>query len=149
MKRVGDTLLGVATQCVQAKNVLRTSAQTLSNLCLKLNAKLGGTNAIVLPSMRPALFNEPLIILGVSVSHPPPGDPRKPTITTMAASMDAHPWRYAQCVRVQYAERTADKATGRIRETRPDHLVHMRDMCKAMLVQFYKATHFKVRAVRM
>ncbi|PIK49325.1 eukaryotic translation initiation factor 2c [Apostichopus japonicus] len=42
VKRVGDTLLGVATQCVQVKNVNRTTAQTLSNLCLKINVKLGG-----------------------------------------------------------------------------------------------------------
>ena len=44
VKRVGDTVLGMATQCVQAKNVNKTSAQTLSNLCLKINVKLGGVN---------------------------------------------------------------------------------------------------------
>jgi len=33
VKRVGDTLLGMATQCVQVKNVIKTSPQTLSNLC--------------------------------------------------------------------------------------------------------------------
>lgn len=37
VKRVGDTVLGVATQCVQAKNVIKTTPQTLSNLCLKVN----------------------------------------------------------------------------------------------------------------
>ena len=41
VKRVGDTLIGLATQCVQAKNVNKTSPQTLSNLCLKINVKLG------------------------------------------------------------------------------------------------------------
>ena len=29
VKRVGDTLLGMATQCVQVKNVVKTSPQTL------------------------------------------------------------------------------------------------------------------------
>lgn len=52
VKRVGDTVFGVATQCVQAKNVNKTSAQTLSNLCLKINVKLGGVNSILLPSVR-------------------------------------------------------------------------------------------------
>lgn len=42
VKRVGDTVLGIATQCVQAKNVIKTTPQTLSNLCLKMNVKLGG-----------------------------------------------------------------------------------------------------------
>ncbi|KAG7262847.1 hypothetical protein CRUP_035906 [Coryphaenoides rupestris] len=47
VKRVGDTLLGMATQCVQVKNVVKTSPQTLSNLCLKINAKLGGINNVL------------------------------------------------------------------------------------------------------
>ena len=56
VKRVGDTLLGMATQCVQAKNVNKTSPQTLSNLCLKINVKLGGVNSILVPSIRPKVY---------------------------------------------------------------------------------------------
>ena len=56
VKRVGDTVLGMATQCVQAKNVNKTSAQTLSNLCLKINVKLGGVNAILVPTIRPKVL---------------------------------------------------------------------------------------------
>jgi len=52
VKRVGDTLLGMATQCVQVKNVIKTSPQTLSNLCLKINVKLGGINNILVPHQR-------------------------------------------------------------------------------------------------
>lgn len=52
VKRVGDTLLGMATQCVQVKNVVKTSPQTLSNLCLKINAKLGGINNVLVPHQR-------------------------------------------------------------------------------------------------
>ena len=52
VKRVGDTMLGVASQCVQLKNVLRPSPQTLSNLCLKINVKLGGINSILVPGIR-------------------------------------------------------------------------------------------------
>ena len=52
VKRVGDILFGLATQCVQAKNVNKTTPQTLSNLCLKINVKLGGINNILLPSIR-------------------------------------------------------------------------------------------------
>lgn len=49
---MGDTLLGMATQCVQVKNVVKTSPQTLSNLCLKINVKLGGINNILVPHQR-------------------------------------------------------------------------------------------------
>jgi len=45
-------MFGLATQCVQAKNVNKTSPQTLSNLCLKINVKLGGINNILVPSIR-------------------------------------------------------------------------------------------------
>ena len=31
----------------------KTSAQTLSNLCLKINVKLGGVNSILVPNIRP------------------------------------------------------------------------------------------------
>ena len=56
VKRVGDTVLGMATQCVQAKNVNKTSPQTLSNLCLKINVKLGGVNSILVPTIRPKVL---------------------------------------------------------------------------------------------
>ena len=36
VKRMGDSVLGVATQCIKSKNVIRTTAQMLSNLCLKV-----------------------------------------------------------------------------------------------------------------
>ncbi|RWS17692.1 protein argonaute-2-like protein, partial [Dinothrombium tinctorium] len=95
VKRVGDTVLGMATQCVQAKNVNKTSAQTLSNLCLKMNVKLGGINSILVPNIRPKVFNEPVIFLGADVTHPPAGDNKKPSIAAVVGSMDAHPSRYA------------------------------------------------------
>ena len=66
MKRVGDTVLGIATQCVQAKNVIKTTPQTLSNLCLKVNVKLGGVNSILLPTIRPRVFTEPVRSLKAS-----------------------------------------------------------------------------------
>uniref|UniRef100_A0A8C0XIK6 Protein argonaute-3 n=1 Tax=Castor canadensis TaxID=51338 RepID=A0A8C0XIK6_CASCN len=85
VKRVGDTLLGMATQCVQVKNVIKTSPQTLSNLCLKINVKLGGINNILVPHQ-----SQPVIFLGADVTHPP-----------VVGSMDAHPSRYCATVRVQ------------------------------------------------
>ncbi|KZC11542.1 Protein argonaute-2, partial [Dufourea novaeangliae] len=126
VKRVGDTLLGMATQCVQAKNVNKTSPQTLSNLCLKINVKLGGINNILVPSIRPKVFDEPVIFFGADVTHPPAGDNKKPSIAAVVASMDAHPSRYAATVRVQ--------------QHRQEIIQELSSMVRELLVRFYKST---------
>ena len=129
VKRVGDTVLGLATQCVQGKNVNKTSPQTLSNLCLKINVKLGGINSILVPNIRPKVFNEPVIFLGADVTHPPAGDNKKPSIAAVVGSMDAHPSRYAATVRVQ--------------QHRQEIIQDLANMVKELMIQFYKSTRFK------
>jgi len=47
------------------------------------------------------MFNEPLIILGADVTHPPSNDNKRSTIAAIVGSMDAHPSRYAAMVRLQ------------------------------------------------
>ncbi|XP_055705126.1 protein argonaute-2 isoform X1 [Phlebotomus papatasi] len=126
VKRVGDTVLGMATQCVQAKNVNKTSPQTLSNLCLKINVKLGGINSILVPSIRPKVFNEPVIFLGADVTHPPAGDNKKPSIAAVVGSMDGHPSRYSATVRVQ--------------QHRQEIIQELSSMVRELLIMFYKST---------
>ncbi|XP_037082882.1 protein argonaute-2-like isoform X2 [Pollicipes pollicipes] len=135
VKRVGDTVLGLATQCVQAKNVNKTSPQTLSNLCLKINVKLGGVNSILVPSIRPKVFNEPVIFLGADVTHPPAGDNKKPSIAAVVGSMDGHPSRYAATVRVQ--------------QHRQEIIQELSYMVRELLVQFFKSTRFKPNRIIM
>uniref|UniRef100_A0A3Q3JD61 Eukaryotic translation initiation factor 2C 4 n=1 Tax=Monopterus albus TaxID=43700 RepID=A0A3Q3JD61_MONAL len=129
VKRVGDTLLGMATQCVQVKNVVKTSPQTLSNLCLKINAKLGGINNVLVPHQRPSVFQQPVIFLGADVTHPPAGDGKKPSIAAVVGSMDGHPSRYCATVREQlFSQEVIQDLTNMVRE---------------LLIQFYKSTRFK------
>ena len=123
-------MIGLATQCVQSKNVNKTTPQTLSNLCLKINVKLGGVNNILVPTLRPInVFREPVIFIGADVTHPPAGDKTKPSIAAVVASMDAHPSRYAATVRVQMH--------------RQEIIAELSSMIKELLIQFYKSTHFK------
>ncbi|KAL3320560.1 argonaute 1 [Cichlidogyrus casuarinus] len=129
VKRVGDIMFGLATQCVQAKNVNKTTPQTLSNLCLKINVKLGGINSILVPNVRPGVFREPVIFLGADVTHPPAGDKSKPSIAAVVASMDAHPSRYSATVRVQ--------------SHRQEIIQELSSMVRDLLLQFYCATRFK------
>nr|QKV26109.1 argonaute-1 [Pinctada fucata] len=135
VKRVGDILFGLATQCVQSKNVNKTTPQTLSNLCLKINVKLGGINNILLPSMRPAVFRQPVIFLGADVTHPPAGDTTKPSIAAVVGSMDAHPSRYSATVRIQ--------------QHRQEIIQELSTMVRELLISFYKVTRFKPTRIIM
>ncbi|CAM9929698.1 unnamed protein product, partial [Hapterophycus canaliculatus] len=46
IKLASDTVLGIPSQCVLLKHVHSAKIQYLANLCLKVNAKLGGRNAV-------------------------------------------------------------------------------------------------------
>ncbi|KAK4336898.1 hypothetical protein RND71_043463 [Anisodus tanguticus] len=129
VKRVGDTIVGVATQCVQSKNITKSNLQTISNLCLKINVKLGGINNILVPGSRPKLFREPVIFFGADVTHPSAGETKKPSIAAVVASMDAHPSKYAATVSVQ--------------QHRQEIINDLQSMVKQLLVKFYRSTGCK------
>jgi eukaryotic translation initiation factor 2C len=44
IKRVSDTELGVPSQCCIDKHIFKANRQYCANVCLKINAKLGGIN---------------------------------------------------------------------------------------------------------
>ncbi|CAG8572560.1 947_t:CDS:2, partial [Acaulospora morrowiae] len=72
IKRVSDTVIGVATQCSQCKHMSRVNKQYLANLCLKINVKLGGMNSFLKPLYIPFIADKPTIVMGADVTHPPP-----------------------------------------------------------------------------
>jgi hypothetical protein len=106
IKRIGDTVIGVATQCIQGRYIrqLRHAGRVYyANVCLKINVKLGGMNSFINPSQMPFITQRPTIIMGASVTHPSPGDQStgRPSIAAVTASMDAKASRYAATIRVQ------------------------------------------------
>ena len=82
--------------------------------------------SILVPSIRPKVFNEPVIFLGADVTHPPAGDNKKPSIAAVVGSQDAHPSRYAATVRVQ--------------AHRVEIIQELSAMVKDHLMMFYKST---------
>ena len=46
LKTCGDLEFGIPTQAVDSKNVYKNNEQTVSNILLKINTKLGGKNFI-------------------------------------------------------------------------------------------------------
>lgn len=53
IKKSTDCRFGVVSQCVQSLHVIRCNDQYLSNVCMKVNAKLGGTTSQVKVSSYP------------------------------------------------------------------------------------------------
>ena len=73
IKRVTDTVIGVASQCVQSKHVINPKKQYCANVCLKINVKLGGMNSFLEPTHIPFITDRPTIVIGADITHPGPG----------------------------------------------------------------------------
>ncbi|KAK3837132.1 MAG: Piwi domain-containing protein [Linnemannia elongata] len=123
IKRVTDTVLGVSSQCVQMKHTRDPKKQYCSNVCLKINVKLGGVNQHLAAGMMPFLA-KPTLVLGGDVSHPQPGDNTRPSIASLVGSMDNKAARYAATVRVQTA--------------RTETIADLGDMTVELLRTFYQ-----------
>ncbi|CAG8624943.1 1984_t:CDS:2 [Funneliformis caledonium] len=101
IKRVCDTIIGVATQCVQSKHIFQAKRQYCANLCLKMNVKLGGMNSFIEPSCIQFVTERPTIVMDASVTHAPGDDESRPSIAALCASVDAKASRYAASILVQ------------------------------------------------
>ena len=130
VKRLGDTAGGiaVATQCVLSNTVQRKcNPATLGNICLKINARLGGMNSIVDPNTRPAIVRGmPIIIFGADVTHPHSDDTTSPSIAAVVASTDLEGVRY--------------RALHRNQKSRQEIIADLRAMAKEHLLEFKRRT---------
>ena len=129
IKRVGDNVVGIPTQCVQQKHVQQAKPQVCANISLKINSKLGGINHVIDSSVRP-VFTEPTIVFGADVTHPSPTENGTPSIAAVVASMDKHASKYHARVRAQKHNRG-----GGAQEIINDLAV----IVKELLIEFYKA----------
>ncbi|RGB39038.1 hypothetical protein C1646_690997 [Rhizophagus diaphanus] len=73
IKRVCDTVIGVATQCIQDKHTQKPIKKLCANVCLKINVKLGGMNSFLDPKLISFISDKPTILVDADVSHHAPG----------------------------------------------------------------------------
>lgn len=166
IKRVGDTVLGVPTQCVQMKHTLQPKKQYCANVCLKINTKLGGINSFIVknPSVSgdqglPWVSEHPTMVLGADVTHPSHGENKaQGSICALVGSLDRLASRYCATARLQppRKEIIIDLATmlqellkifrSENNSILPERLIMFRDGLSES--QFHHAASFEVTAMR-
>ncbi|KAG9292083.1 hypothetical protein G9A89_017983 [Geosiphon pyriformis] len=129
VKRAGDTVIGVVTQCCQSKHLNSPNKQYCANVSLKLNVKLGGMNTFLPPSQIPFIASRPTILFGADVTHPPQGTTERPSFASLVGSIDAKASRYSSTIRSQMG--------------RTEIIADLKDMVKELLKTFYKTSNKK------
>ncbi|KAJ3794428.1 argonaute-like protein [Lentinula aff. detonsa] len=123
VKHFGDVAQGVVTQCLKASKCTRAKDQYWANVCLKLNAKLGGIN--VVPDADASKFlSDPenlTIVMGADVMHPAPGSDA-PSYSALVGSVDS------RCVK--YIPRTA------VQTSRQEIIADLESMGKGIIRDF-------------
>uniref|UniRef100_A0A2N9FLS5 Piwi domain-containing protein n=1 Tax=Fagus sylvatica TaxID=28930 RepID=A0A2N9FLS5_FAGSY len=127
---------GIVTQCIAPT---RVNDQYLTNVLLKINAKMGGLNSLLAvehsPSI-PMVSKAPTIILGMDVSHGSPGQSDVPSI---AAVVSSRQWplisKYRASVRTQSPKvEMIDSLFKKASETEDEGIV------RELLLDFYTSS---------
>lgn len=79
----------------------RMNGQTASNILLKVNSKLNGTNHKLAPNFKPNILKRPVMIMGADVTHPGPDSKDIPSVAAVTASHDSNAFQYNICWRLQ------------------------------------------------
>ncbi|CAE6429216.1 unnamed protein product [Rhizoctonia solani] len=105
VKHFGDVSRGVATQCLKSTKCRGAKPQYWANVCLKVNAKLGGVNSILDPNTPNLRFltdaANPSIVLGADVMHPAPGAHGRPSFASLVGSIDSGAAHYTAVSQAQ------------------------------------------------
>ncbi|KAG6334555.1 hypothetical protein ID866_4531 [Astraeus odoratus] len=88
VKQFGDVLHGISTQCVREDKIARCNNQYCNNVAMKINAKLGGINAVPRDDSLTLLKKRPFMIMGADVGHPAPGVRDQPSVASLVFSFE-------------------------------------------------------------
>ncbi|XP_027329366.1 protein argonaute 4-like [Abrus precatorius] len=127
---------GIVTQCIAPT---RVNDQYLTNVLLKINAKLGGLNSLLgveLSPSIPVVSKTPTLILGMDVSH---GSPGQSDIPSIAAVVSSREWplisKYRACVRTQSPKvEMIDNLFKKVSEKEDEGII------RELLIDFYSSS---------
>ena len=143
VKRVGDNVIGIPTQCLLLKIVLQAKSQVCSNIAMKVNAKLGGINHVISKDIQAPIFKEPVIVFGADVTHPATGDNISPSIAAVVASIDLLGSSYSATVRAQASKKTRPSKKSETVEI----IDKLDEIVKELLMRYYRHTRCKPNVI--
>lgn len=139
IKKNMDCRFCCPSQVMQGGHVKKANAQYMSNVAMKVNAKLGGITCKVASDNQPNAFKDPTIIIGVDVSHASPGSGAA-SMAAMTVSLDKNATRYAAaCETNGWRDEILQSTTSHgmfppllkhwisIHKTAPKHVYYFRD----------------------
>jgi eukaryotic translation initiation factor 2C len=94
IKKSCDCRYGIVSQVMQNAQIQKCNPQYISNVLMKVNAKLGGCTARAVSKAGVQDFKVPSLIIGADVSHASPGSVA-PSMAALTVSMDRFAGRYA------------------------------------------------------
>ncbi|KAI1111144.1 Piwi domain-containing protein [Nemania sp. NC0429] len=139
IKKSMDCRFCCPSQVLQGGHVKKANAQYMSNVAMKVNAKLGGITCKVAGGNKPNFFQVPTMIIGVDVSHGSPGS-IVASMAAMTVSLDKDATRYAAaCETNGWRDEILQSTTSHgmfppllkhwmsIHKTAPQHVYYFRD----------------------
>ncbi|KAD7478368.1 hypothetical protein E3N88_01504 [Mikania micrantha] len=127
---------GIVTQCIAPT---RINDQYLTNLLLKINAKMGGINSLLAVECSysiPLVSKIPTIIFGMDVSH---GSPGRSDVPSIAAVVSSRKWPLISCYRASVRSQSArvEMIDGLFKPISPQK---DEGMIRELLEDFYQST---------
>lgn len=88
IKWVSETKIGIVTQCCLSPLANKGQDQYLSNLCMKINAKLGGSNMELMERLPNFRSEDNVMFIGADVNHPGARNVTCPSIAAVVATVN-------------------------------------------------------------
>ncbi|XP_014259236.1 protein argonaute-2-like isoform X1 [Cimex lectularius] len=134
VKQMAELKVGVLTQCIKSRTLTKcNSNSTVTNILLKLNAKLNGINHSITSGHWPSFFKKPVMVVGADVTHPAPDQVNVPSVAAVAASHDPKAFLYNMIYRIQ--------------PPREEIIKDLENIMREQLMVFYKRTNHKPHAI--